>query len=246
MPGEAPLMLCYDGSKDAKHAIGRAGELFAGRNALVLTVWQSTAVVANFAWSAPMTPMLDYADLDRASAEVAGQRAEEGLGIAQDAGLKAEQLVVMAPGPIWKTIIETADQRGAVVIVMGSRGLSKVESMLLGSVSGHVVHHADRAAMVIPFDAIGRTPAEPNDSAQEVRPTPADVSETRWPHSHLEAAVEEIVTTLRSNGVLTRARLVELCGASHWNEPFTPALALAVSSGRVRLLGDELYEAIDP
>ncbi len=246
MPDDAPLMLCYDGSEDAKHAVRRAGELFAGRDALVLTVWQSTAVMGNFAWSGPMAPMVDYAELDRASAEVAEQRAKEGLGIAQDAGLKAEPLVVKATGPIWKTIIETTDQRGAAVIVMGPRGLTRVESVLLGSVSDHVVHHANQPALVIPVDATGRVPTDPNDGAEEVRPMPADASETRWPHSHLEAAVEEIVTTLRSNGALTRARLVELCGASHWNVPFAQALALAVSSRRVRPLGDELYETIDP
>ena len=36
---DAPLILCYDGSEDAKHAIERGGELLAARRALVLTVW---------------------------------------------------------------------------------------------------------------------------------------------------------------------------------------------------------------
>ena len=39
-----PLLLCYDGSEDARHAIQRAGSLFPGRRALVVTVWQPTAV----------------------------------------------------------------------------------------------------------------------------------------------------------------------------------------------------------
>ncbi|MGI8622135.1 MAG: universal stress protein [Solirubrobacteraceae bacterium] len=149
-------MLCYDGSEDAKHAVRRAGELFAGRSALVLTVWQSTAVMGGFAWAGAMAPMVDYVELDRMSAEAAGKRAEEGLGVARDAGLEAEALTVRAAGPIWRTIIETADQHRAAVIVMGPRGLTGVESMLLGSVSSHVVHHADRPALVIPVGATGR------------------------------------------------------------------------------------------
>lgn len=71
-------------------------------------------------------------------------------------------------------------------------------------------------------------------------------SGTPWPHSRREAEVQDIVTTLRTYGVLTRARLAELCRAGHWSEPaFAQALALAVSEGRIRPLGDDLYEALD-
>ncbi len=71
----------------------------------------------------------------------------------------------------------------------------------------------------------------------------SDGSHARRAHSRREAEVETIVSTLRSYGVLTRARLAALCRAGHWSEPgFRRALALAVSSGRVRRLGGELYE----
>ena len=36
---DGPLLLCYDGSEDAKHAIEHAGRLLGGRDALVVTVW---------------------------------------------------------------------------------------------------------------------------------------------------------------------------------------------------------------
>ena len=48
---DGPLLLCYDGSEDAKHAIERAGELFHGRHALVVTVWQPT-VLGGLGWAA--------------------------------------------------------------------------------------------------------------------------------------------------------------------------------------------------
>jgi hypothetical protein len=41
---DGPLLVCYDGSEDASNAIRRAGALFPGRRALVVTVWQPTAV----------------------------------------------------------------------------------------------------------------------------------------------------------------------------------------------------------
>ena len=50
---------------------------------------------------------------------------------------------------MWKTILDIADRHGAAMIVMGSRGLTGVRSMLLGSVSNAVVHHADRPTLVI-------------------------------------------------------------------------------------------------
>jgi osmotically inducible protein OsmC len=68
---------------------------------------------------------------------------------------------------------------------------------------------------------------------------PAGVS----PHSREEAEIEDIVRALRSYGVLTRARLLDICGAAHWSDSGARrALARAVSSGRVRQLGDDLYE----
>src|SRR3954454_20713960 len=66
---DGPLLLFYDGSEDAKHAIEHAGRLLGGRDALVVTVGQPTPAVGNSA-----------ADL--------GERvARDGVRIAQQAGL---------------------------------------------------------------------------------------------------------------------------------------------------------------
>jgi osmotically inducible protein OsmC len=70
---------------------------------------------------------------------------------------------------------------------------------------------------------------------------------SRRSHSRQEAEVEDVVRTLRGYGVLTRARLLELCGAGHWSDGGgRRAVAEAVSSGRIRQLGDDLYEIADP
>ena len=50
---------------------------------------------------------------------------------------------------MWKMIVDIADGEDAATIVMGSRGLTGVRAMLLGSVSSAVVHHADRPALII-------------------------------------------------------------------------------------------------
>jgi nucleotide-binding universal stress UspA family protein len=148
-----PLILCYDGSEDARHAIQHAGELFAGKRALVVTVWQPTASLGSLGFAGETAGMVDFVGLDQAVAEDGGRVADEGVRIAREAGLEAERVVVKATGPIWKAILELADRHDAATIVMGSRGLTGLRSMLLGSVSNAVVHHADRPALVIPRPA---------------------------------------------------------------------------------------------
>lgn len=70
---------------------------------------------------------------------------------------------------------------------------------------------------------------------------------SRRSHSRREAEVEDVVRTLSGYGVLTRARLLELCGAAHWSDGGgRRAVADAVSSGRIRQLGDDLYEIAEP
>ena len=146
---DTPLLLCYDGSEPAKHAIERAAGLLGTRHAVVLTVWQPTAVLGSFAWAGATESMLNYVELDRAATELAERIASEGAGVAQNAGMRAEPLAVKATGPVWKTILEVAASHDVSTIVIGSRGLTGLRSMLLGSVSTAVVHHADRPTLVI-------------------------------------------------------------------------------------------------
>ncbi len=86
--------------------------------------------------------------------------ADEGVRIARDAGLQAEPLAVEATGPVWKTIVEIADRHDAQTIVLGSRGLTGLRSILLRSVANAAVHHADRPTLVIrPPETAGPRPA---------------------------------------------------------------------------------------
>jgi nucleotide-binding universal stress UspA family protein len=146
------LLICYDGSEHAKHAIRHAAGLLAARDALVVTVWQPTAFLGGLGWSGEAS-MVNLVELDRAVAEDGGRVADEGVRIAREAGLAAEPMAVEATGPVWKTVTKAADRNDAAVIVMGSRGLTGLRSMLLGSVSGAVVHHADRPVLVVHIPA---------------------------------------------------------------------------------------------
>jgi nucleotide-binding universal stress UspA family protein len=146
---DGPLLICYDGSDDAKHAIRSAAALLAPRRALVVAVWEPIGAFDSFGFAGETATTVDFVELNRASAEHCAGMANEGADIARAARLEADPVAIEATGPIWKTLIETAERHDAVAIVMGSRGLTRVRSFLLGSVSNAVVHHSDRPALVI-------------------------------------------------------------------------------------------------
>ncbi len=146
---DSPLLLCYDGSENAKYAIERAGALLGRRRAVVVTVWQASADLGITDWMDVPASVVNFVELDRAAAEGGGRLAEEGVRLAHEAGLEADAFAVKAAGPVWKTLLEVADSRDAAAIVMGSRGLAGIRSILLGSVSNAVVHHAERPTLVI-------------------------------------------------------------------------------------------------
>jgi nucleotide-binding universal stress UspA family protein len=144
-----PVLLCYDGSDPAKHAIECAADSLRTRDAVVLTVWQTTVGLGSFAWAGATENMLDYVELDRTAAALGERIVSEGVRIARAAGLRAEPLAVKATGPVWTTILEVAQRRNTSMIVIGSRGLTGMRSIFMGSVSTAVVHHADRPTLVI-------------------------------------------------------------------------------------------------
>ena len=146
---DGPLLLCYDGSDGASHAIDRAGALFSGKGALVLAVWQSTAGSASFDWAGATAGTVDFSELAGAAADQGSRVAAAGVVIAKAAGLNAAPLAVEAAGPVWRTILEVAARHDAATIVMGSRGLTGLRSKLRGTVSSAVVHHADRPTLIV-------------------------------------------------------------------------------------------------
>src|SRR3954467_3635802 len=114
---DGPVLIAYDGSEYAKAAIEQAGEqLRDGRRAIVLTVWQPFGATG-FA-GAPMVPPVGVEEgFEREARRVA----EEGAGLARRAGFAAEP-VVERGDPVWQRIVESADEHGASILVMGSHG----------------------------------------------------------------------------------------------------------------------------
>ena len=149
------ILLCYDGSADARAAIDRAALLMSGHEATVLVVWETMLETMTRNGSLGMGfgmlgPYGDEADADAATEKAALATAGEGAQRAIDAGLAARPLIARRKEDIAAVVLGVAGDVEADVIVLGTRGRSGVKSLLLGSVSNAVLHRADRAVLVVP------------------------------------------------------------------------------------------------
>jgi nucleotide-binding universal stress UspA family protein len=144
------ILIAYDGSDDARAAVEHAAALWPGQQATVLSVWTPfTEVLAHY--SPGLAPeMVDYEEIDAASTKVAGERAREGAELARAGGLDATPRERKQTTTTAEAILAEASDIGATVIVVGTRGLTGVKSLLLGSVSHGALHHAKVPVLVVP------------------------------------------------------------------------------------------------
>jgi nucleotide-binding universal stress UspA family protein len=150
------ILICYDGSDDAKAAIDQAGTLLGGQAATVLTVWQPFAeVLARTPLAFGFAPgVLNLDEADDASAAAAERVAAEGAELARQAGFNAQPRASAELTTVADAILDEAEVAAARAIVMGSRGLTGIKSLLLGSVSHAVLQRADRTVIVVPSPAV--------------------------------------------------------------------------------------------
>jgi nucleotide-binding universal stress UspA family protein len=141
--GLGPVLFAYDGSDLAKAAIREAGrQLRPGRDALVLTVWQT--------FNVGFLPAGEL-DIDAAQAhevrDAAERTAAEGASLAESAGFKARSAATET-APAWKGIVAQSDEHDASLIVLGSHGRTGLGSVLIGSVAEAVAAHSHRSVLI--------------------------------------------------------------------------------------------------
>jgi nucleotide-binding universal stress UspA family protein len=146
------ILICYDGSDDARSAIEHVAKLLAGAPATVLTVWEPfVELMARTSSGFGVAPeMVDVEAIDRATRESAEQRAQEGAELARKAGLDAQPRTCSQLTTIADAILSQAEEVDASAIAMGTRGLTRLKSLLLGSVSHAVIQRTDRTVIVVP------------------------------------------------------------------------------------------------
>jgi nucleotide-binding universal stress UspA family protein len=160
MAGEAaPVLIAYDGSEVSRAAVRHAAELFAGRPAVLATVWEPGLGAVQVALpgtlgmgTLPPDPATIQA-VDRLGREHASTVVADGAEFARSLGLVVEPQAIPDEVDVADTLIDIARERGAAVVVVGSHGISGLRKRLLGSVSRKLVEHCDRPVLVIRDDS---------------------------------------------------------------------------------------------
>jgi nucleotide-binding universal stress UspA family protein len=151
------ILIAYDGSDDAKAAIERAAGLMPGQPALIVTVWEPyIQLLTRYPAPGALLAGDDNGEIDGASRTAGDDKAEEGAALARSHGLEAGSHSVAREDSIAQTLLAEADRANASAIVVGSRGLSGLGSLLLGSVSHALLQHADRTVVIVPSPKVAR------------------------------------------------------------------------------------------
>lgn len=144
----ATVVFPFDGSEDARRAIAVAGELLGALRAVIVHVrLLPVPQIAGAGEGGDVFTAFEDAqhrEVERVSAE--------GVGAAERAGFEAEAVVAAADSVagVWGAVIDVAAEREAALIVVGRRGISRVQSALMGSVSNGLVNHAPVPVLVVP------------------------------------------------------------------------------------------------
>ena len=151
MAPSGPVLIAYDDSPSAREAVPAAHALLGDRPAVVVTVWEPAVALGPSSFPAGVeltTPELGL-QVDEAARERAEGIAQQGAEAASAVGFQATAATRESPS-VWRGVLDAADEHDASAIVLGARGLSAVRSVLLGSVTHGVLHHAARPVLVLP------------------------------------------------------------------------------------------------
>ena len=143
-----PIVIAYDGSPAAEHALRAAAELLGSRPALVVVVWEAgagyemTEIPAGTDLMPAPIDIRSAVEIDEALQERAQQLAQHGAELARQAGFEAQGLAVADEVSVAETIVRLAQERHAQAVVMGAHGHSALTERLLGTTSQNVARHA--------------------------------------------------------------------------------------------------------
>jgi nucleotide-binding universal stress UspA family protein len=137
------ILCAIDGSKSSMHAL-RESFKFASNEKSWITV---TSVVPSYVGDLDMVGVGDVMGAMRKPCEVALKEAEK---LAKEAGVMIK--TVCEEGEIFERISDLASAENCDLIVMGRKGLHRLERALVGSITARVIGYSQRDVLVVPDD----------------------------------------------------------------------------------------------
>lgn len=146
------LLIGYDGSAGAKHAVKKAADLFSGARATVACVWYSYLDYVREHGAFPGMALVETPDTLLAEEKLAQRIAAEGTALACERGLDARPLVREGL-PVHLTLDHLAGELRASMIIVGERPPGILHTLRAG-VSRRLVAHATHPVLVFPTPAV--------------------------------------------------------------------------------------------
>jgi nucleotide-binding universal stress UspA family protein len=135
------ILLAVDGSEHSLRSAKEAGDLARAMKSEILRIVVAFDGIPPYLGEPNLQQAID-ARMKEANAIL--QKAQDAVG-----KIPGEIHTELIEGPAAETIINVAKTRGSTVIVMGSRGLSTIAELVLGSTSHKVVSHAPCPVLVV-------------------------------------------------------------------------------------------------
>ena len=135
------ILLAVDGSEHSIHSAKEAGDLARAMKSDILRIVVAFDSIPPYLGEPNLQQAIDARMKD---ANAILQRAQEAVG-----KIPGEIHTELIEGSPAEAIINVAKTRGSTVIVMGSRGMSAMAELVLGSTSHKVVSHAPCPVLVV-------------------------------------------------------------------------------------------------
>jgi len=134
------IVVGFDGSEHARKALARAADLADdGTEVAVVCAADVSRLLRD--------PAGGTGPVDPADAEARAAALDEARSFLGERGIEAK--LVEGHGNAADVIVQEAEDSGADLIVVGTRGLNAAKRLVLGSVSTNVVHHAPCDVLVV-------------------------------------------------------------------------------------------------
>ena len=145
-----PILIGYDGSEGSANAISEVARLFPGARAVIVHVGHMpTFYIGGYGGGPPITADVSQ-EIEKAAQDQANKTAAGGTEIARKSGLEAEGFAYITPTSVWRRLLDAADDVHASAVVVGSRGLGGIRSVVLGSTSQALAHHSSLPLLIVP------------------------------------------------------------------------------------------------